>query len=245
MSSIWRVIKHDVWGLVNDYFCIIWLMINSLFITTFIFSCVIGVFIFRDNGMLTADFTVAFQEDILKVVFGEEKDERLWKGFVSNVPSKYIRLYAWNSFSLVKWGTWIWHCIVPVRRSILLSCLVLSRLPIMYLWCKLGFVGPNICVVCSLDGETIDHVFLFCSVIHPMWKWLFEIFGIRSVEFDSANELVVYRMRRKYGIQLSLLSRLVVVSIFWDIWYHRNAVVLEEWKSFHMRIISTLMLIML
>lgn len=70
----------------------------------------------------------------MKTIFSDTVDERLQKGSIhADVTLKNMRLFSQQRFPMVKSGTWAWHRIIPVCRSISVWRLMHGRLLTMNL----------------------------------------------------------------------------------------------------------------
>ena len=53
-----------------------------------------------------------------------------------------------------------------------------------------SWMGPNICLLCQFAGESINHLFVYCSFCQNPWKDVYEIlilshvWGLDSYEFN-------------------------------------------------------------
>lgn len=53
-----------------------------------------------------------------------------------------------------------------------------------------GWYMPNRCILCKQDAETVDHLFIHCSVARSLWMLLFNMFGVQWVLPSSTYDLL-------------------------------------------------------
>ena len=81
-----------------------------------------------------------------------------------------------------------------------------------------GWVGPSNCQFCSQD-ETIDHLFLNCTLAQRVWFWLGKSQEYMQ-QWYTLDDII------KFSLSMSTIKRqgflLVVSAVCWTIWKHRN-----------------------
>ncbi|KAH6810698.1 hypothetical protein C2S51_024460 [Perilla frutescens var. frutescens] len=140
---------------------------------------------FLRNGIWSfmLSFVRAFPEvlnDILHHHMTPGEDKMIWsKSLHVNVTERLARLHTRVRFPSVRWDKWIWSSYIPMRRSLIVWRLLLSRLPTMDTLHR--FIGPMICFMCRGERETFDHLFWRCSlavkasIVMVVWDmWTFQ-----------------------------------------------------------------------
>ncbi|KAH6776357.1 hypothetical protein C2S52_013918 [Perilla frutescens var. hirtella] len=255
-SSIWQNIKGEMSVLVegshmllgNGKNILFWLdnwleyrLVDKLNIPVQMHASLldsVADFLHEGVWIFTADFLLSFLEvvwDIIQVLIMQRDDEMVWKRSLhGEVTTKVTKLCIRSHFAEVQWGNWIWHRLIPVRRSITYWRAILGRLPTMEKCRRIGFIGPLFCSLCRKEEESLYHVFYGCSVVRQAWQWLFGLFNIEDQSFSSFNELFMFCLNHKSSSQVWILWRIGVVSLVWGVWNARNRATYNDFKpSFH------------
>lgn len=91
-------------------------------------------------------------------------------------------------------------------------------------WC----LSLHQCVMCKVDAETADRVFLRCLVAMFMWHRLFMEANVSWAASASCRTLLCERFtffgRKKKGLAL---GGCVMMAIFWVVWMERNKINFE------------------
>ncbi|KAK9273684.1 hypothetical protein L1049_018494 [Liquidambar formosana] len=88
---------------------------------------------------------------------------------------------------------------------------------------------PQWCIVCRLDAESIDHLFLHCQGARFLWQRLFLLAGVCWVSPASSLDMLVIHYgcfgKSKRGV---VLWRRAVLVVFWVLWLERNSRIFED-----------------
>ena len=88
---------------------------------------------------------------------------------------------------------------------------------------KCGLIIQNWCCLCQRDGESVDHLFLHCSMASDMWAMVFGMFGVQWVMPKSIMDLFSCWMgwfRRHDSV---LVWKMIPHCLIWCLWRERNA----------------------
>lgn len=81
-----------------------------------------------------------------------------------------------------------------------------------------GWVGPLNCQFCSYD-ETIDHLFLNCTLAQRVWFWLGKSQDYMQ-QWHTLDDILTF------ALSMTTIQRqgflLVVSAVCWTLWKHRN-----------------------
>ena len=79
----------------------------------------------------------------------------------------------------------------------------------------------NRCCMCCCNEETVDHLFIFCSLAHSMWMHMIQLFGIDWVMPGSIVDLLCcwHYWLGKYD---SDIWNLIPGYLMWTIWTKCN-----------------------
>ena len=83
----------------------------------------------------------------------------------SSLPPVFPTKFVWNSQVPFKVKSLVW---LVVHKKININDLLQLRKPYKAL-------SPDICKLCMKHGETVDHLFLHCSLTTGLWHKLFQL----------------------------------------------------------------------
>ena len=58
----------------------------------------------------------------------------------------------------------------------------------------------NRCCMCHRNEETVDHLLLYCPVVHSLWVYMYQIFGIQWVMLCIVGAIGWENLIQTYGI---------------------------------------------
>ncbi|WMV31905.1 hypothetical protein MTR67_025290 [Solanum verrucosum] len=80
----------------------------------------------------------------------------------------------------------------------------------------------NRCYMCLCNSESINHLFLHCTVATGLWNMFFSLFGLTWVMLRSLREAFVCWSSWKVGKSVKQIWSLVPACILWCLWTERN-----------------------
>jgi len=84
-----------------------------------------------------------------------------------------------------------------------------------------GLPLVNWCCMCRSNGELVDHLLLYCDVVHALWVDIFYISRIHWVMPSSIVTLLVY-WRNWFGKHGSDIWNMATGCLMWIVWKERN-----------------------
>lgn len=163
-------------------------------------------------------------------------DKGPWSGFDISVSSFYKRLCPIDSASYElskKWKRFEEEVVWQKRWTLLWSSILTNRDKLFW-WrvlhqgfytCKRAAVlghGDGVCQPCQLSVETIDHIFLHCPKIRPIWSQA-SPFIVSVPAINSAEAQVIDLLDQVFCISEEKAAQCVVVTeILRAIWISRN-----------------------
>ena len=86
----------------------------------------------------------------------------------------------------------------------------------------------NRCCMCHRNEETVDHLLLHCPVVHSLWVYMYQIFGIQWVMLCIVGAIGWENLIQTYGIWfLAVWCRLfgrketgVLLRILRNLWFN-------------------------
>ncbi|XP_057779536.1 uncharacterized protein LOC130998119 [Salvia miltiorrhiza] len=175
----------------------------------------------------TADFVINFPDivvDILLLPIGEEDDTRFWKHSVTGKVTAASAYAAQNHrFPEVRWGRWIWEKFIPERRSLICWRIIHKKMPTIDGLVRRGMAGPNRCIICCQDEESIDHLFWRCRALKTVWTDFLAWFGKEEyLSFDDIHSVLVTAWHEKFSTQVVSFWKAGIMNLLWQIWDCRN-----------------------
>jgi hypothetical protein len=89
----------------------------------------------------------------------------------------------------------------------------------------------DVCPMCHLDSESVEHLFVFCSLIKPIWitveGWLSNVAG-RHICCDTATILFFKFSASVKQADISVLTAILCSELVSVIWSVRNKTVFEK-----------------
>jgi len=121
------------------------------------------------------------------------------------------------------WDLSIWRLGAPLKIVCFFWLLMNSRILTWEQLCKRGWSGPGYCVLCKMDSEDINHLFIHCPVTNMIWQYV-------------CDELHI-AMSWRYTTLTSCFDRWSTVHkrfkslplfICWGVWLLRNGILFED-----------------
>ena len=91
-----------------------------------------------------------------------------------------------------------------------------------------GFDFVNWCIMCRCNGETVNHLLLYCGKAFQLWSLVFRSFGISWVLPRSIAD-TLFGWWNWFGKHSSRVWNLAPLCLMWCIWRKRN------WRTFEDR----------
>ena len=143
-------------------------------------------------------------------------------------PTKFV----WNSQVPFKIKSFIW---LVVHKKVNTNDLLQLRRPYKTL-------NPDICKLCMKQGESADHLFLYCSLTMRLWHKLFQLAKMNWVPSRSISD-VMFINYKGFGISKRgiVLWQNACIALIWVVWWKRNVRIFEDkvrnsenfWDSIH------------
>ncbi|KAJ9671310.1 hypothetical protein PVL29_025144 [Vitis rotundifolia] len=138
-----------------------------------------------------------------------------FSGSPQDFPSKFV----WKSQVPFKVRSFIW--LVTHKKVNSNDMLQLRRL--------YKALSPDICALCMKQGESVDHLFLHCSLTTGLWHRLFQL---ANLEWVTPRSIVDMMSIKFDGFGASKRGRVLwqaaSTAIIWVVWKERNARIFED-----------------
>ncbi|CAN1298528.1 Putative ribonuclease H protein At1g65750 [Linum perenne] len=87
---------------------------------------------------------------------------------------------------------------------------------------KRGFIGPNVCVLCRADLESVPHLFLTCPFSVQVWITLSSKLSIWGPNLRDIRGFIQEWKSRNLSSSWKMYRDRLVHAFFWSIWLERN-----------------------
>ena len=137
----------------------------------------------------------------------------------SESPPVFPTKFVWNSQVPFKVKSFVW---LVAHKKLNTNDLLQLRRPHKAL-------SPNICKLCMKHGETVDHLFLHCSLTKGLWHRLFQLAKMDWVSPRSISDMFFTNFNgfgsSKRGV---VLWQDACIALMWVVWRERNARIFED-----------------
>eukprot|EP00253_Pinus_taeda_P022219 PITA_22219 len=133
------------------------------------------------------------------------------------------------------WSQNLWKLKCPLKSRVFLWCILKRKIPTWDILQNRFFVGPGRCPLCKADVETINHLFITCTVSLSIWGELINMLKIR-VHWAPASLNEVWRNWWKNHPDGNLRNLLPI--FFWGLWLTRNKCLFQD-QSFSPTSVAT------
>ena len=116
----------------------------------------------------------------------------------------------------------IWKPKVPPRVAFFVWTAVLGKILTNDNLRKQQVVMVNWCCLCKVDGESIDHLFLHCSVAKQLWDCILTLFGVHWVMPRNLPDLIACWPGALGRHRYAVIWKAIPHCLLWSIWRERN-----------------------
>ena len=167
-------------------------------------------------------------------VCGALEDKWVWVEEGSGLftcKSLFKTLIDKPTFTPFNFYHFIWKISIPSKLRVFGWLLILKKLNTQDLLQKrqpLLYVSPSWCVMCKKGSETVNHLFLHCSVAQKVWTNILQKFTISWVLPQDINHLILGDFMFGRDRRTKLLWSLVIFAVLWTLWRERNQRIFED-----------------
>nr|XP_027122759.1 uncharacterized protein LOC113739671 [Coffea arabica] len=166
----------------------------------------------------------------LPIPYGGRADEPIWRLTSSgefSVASAFEEVRQARCPSFVH--SHLWHPRIPLKISLFMLRLLLGRLPLPDVLCKMGFqMRPSKCWCCPEGAcETVEHAFSEGQAAKEVWSYFTGLCDIMYGGSSLRARVVAWWMSSPCSAYRRLIFRLLPSFICWHIWRARNASMFE------------------
>ena len=174
-----------------------------------------------EDWELAASYSL-FQLIHPRIPRGDRRDTLRWrlKGDGKFDTRSYYHEIRGASNSLFPWKG-VWKPKIPKRVAFFLWTAAHGRILTLDNLMLKGRPLANWCCMCCSDGESVDHLLLHCPIIHSLWAFMLQAFGIHWVMPGSVAGLLS-SWHQWLGKHNSEIWNLVPGCLMWIVWLERN-----------------------
>ena len=170
-------------------------------------------------------------EDILKQVELVPSDDGWrWEGdpngeFTVKSLRSIIDNLTYSPSSIVFfWNKWL-----PSKVNCFVWRLLLNRIPTRSNLCARGIALPSeLCPVCGVVEESVDHLFYSCPLVKEIWKWMASWCNIELGHYASLELAITGFLECGKSKKQSTFLEAATDSMLWSIWKARNNMVFNN-----------------
>ena len=153
---------------------------------------------------------------------GQGEDHICWGSLFNDFAVKrFYRSSTPHNYILFPWKI-IWKAKVPPRVAFFSWIASLGKARTIDNLRKRGLILQNWCCLCQSNGESVDHLFLHCSMVTDMWSMVFGMFGVQWVMPRTVMDLFSCWMGRLGQHDSVLVWKMVPHCLIWCLWHERN-----------------------
>jgi len=85
------------------------------------------------------------------------------------------------------------------------------------------------CVYCSIEKETVEHLFFYCELIERIWEVIDKMCQkIWNLKIISARNVMFANIENRSNTEINHVIEYVILGVKWVIWKRRNLLKHEE-----------------
>ncbi|CAN1748138.1 Putative ribonuclease H protein At1g65750 [Linum perenne] len=171
--------------------------------------------------------------------------ENIPEGWISHgPPSLSWTLASSGSFSVSSWFkhlidvqfpgsnffpfSTIWKKGVPSKICGFLWLLFHGNISTFDNLSKRGFIGPNLCVLCRADLESVSHLFFSCNFARTVWNVFSSKVSIHGPFHIVADLLVEGWQTRNCSREFEKFGKFFLHAFVWFMWGERNGRIFRD-----------------
>ncbi|CAN1166504.1 Putative ribonuclease H protein At1g65750, partial [Linum perenne] len=148
---------------------------------------------------------------------------------IFSVSSLYRSLCPQEYPGLIEFpASFVWKAAVPTKISGFVWLAFLRRVSTLDNLQRRGFIGPNFCVMCRADLESVSHLLLSCPFADFVWATFSSKLAIWGPFPNDTQEFIHSWQARNFSRRWRAFLELSLHAIFWAIWLERNARIFRD-----------------
>ncbi|CAN1262893.1 Putative ribonuclease H protein At1g65750 [Linum perenne] len=123
-----------------------------------------------------------------------------------------------NSFP----SKWIWSSPAPPKVQFFCWLVFRNRIATIDNLQRRGFAIPNRCVLCKMESESVNHIFIHCRFSSQVWSKLSSTLSMLGPLPSSFGDLVLMWKDMNCALGFSAAKKVLLHSFIWHLWLERN-----------------------
>lgn len=169
--------------------------------------------------------------DLLKEITLTDQPDHISLGGNDNPKLKNLWNATRDGAPKVPWYGWVWLGKLPPRWNLHAWKCALGKIPTLAYLRTRGFSLANRCCLCEEDEESLNHIAFECSFTKKIWTHIQKDLPWASLYKDWNS--IFKSTSRKHNI--------LVKSLYYHIWIHRNNVIFSGVMRDHHKVYYTVM----
>jgi hypothetical protein len=129
---------------------------------------------------------------------------------------------------------WKWDC--PMKIKLFIWLLTENKILVWENLQTRGWAGPNRCILCKLDCETVLHIFVHCKFTRAVW---FQVAHALNLPENWTGTSVSHCFNTWHSTYKSYPTLPAILC--WNIWTVRNATIFEERPPSTLRVVNNIL----
>ncbi|KAJ9547963.1 hypothetical protein OSB04_020506 [Centaurea solstitialis] len=89
-------------------------------------------------------------------------------------------------------------------------------------------LSSDVCPLCSVEEDTVEHLFHSCTVVSEVWKWFFKWCKLSMEQHTSLDHLISSLINHDTSDKGKKFMETTVGCVPWFVWKARNNVVFNN-----------------
>ncbi|XP_062027735.1 uncharacterized protein LOC133743716 [Rosa rugosa] len=163
-----------------------------------------------------------------------EGDQVIWPSNAAGIlTTKDAFMFLSPPRPLVTWCKLIWNKALQPRKSLVTWKVLKQRILTDDLLARRGICLYSQCSICQIQGESLNHLFYECDLIHDFWSWLASFFHKSIMPGTSLANLLSPDFLNGMTSASKTLWSFAFCNALWCIWSERNKIRFHE-ATFHL-----------
>lgn len=116
----------------------------------------------------------------------------------------------------------IWKLKIPSKVVFFVWTACRERLPTLDFLQNRGMCIPNMCPMCLQDGESLNHLFIYCPFTREVWEDMLREVGAARVFLGDITNLFLSWQLFMASVKAKVLWSLMCLVVCWSIWLERS-----------------------
>lgn len=134
-----------------------------------------------------------------------------------------------------------WNKEIPLKVRCFVWRAMLGRIPVAE---TLALRGVNsmsqMCPLCNLELETVNHLLVNCEFKHAVQYWIFRWCGIQPGRFSCSKEFIEGTHLWGNCPKKRLIGNTILFCLLWNVWIYRNEKVFKQMNTSATKVVDNI-----